>query len=181
LSGEIRLIDAVGSEKESPIFVFTIASPQRLQYSVANRMRSWMNCPRCRAAYLRVPHQHRDGPRTDRDSADGRRELARPGRRKLQESGEPRVLQGVRDLQARERALVLLEDVGLDGRDDVVRVLDPAAGGFGLLGEIVVGQDHVRLVAVEVVEHRLMALDGVVQYSSIDRPSSVPAKEATIG
>ena len=37
-------MEAVGSERESPIFVFTIASPQRLQYSVANRIRSWMNC-----------------------------------------------------------------------------------------------------------------------------------------
>ena len=39
--GDIRLIDAVGSEKLSPMPVFTIASPQALQKSVVTRMQSW--------------------------------------------------------------------------------------------------------------------------------------------
>src|SRR5438046_10129787 len=36
-------MDAVGSEKERPIPVLTIASPQVLQKSVVTRIRSWMN------------------------------------------------------------------------------------------------------------------------------------------
>src|SRR5438093_1438726 len=40
----MRLMEAVGSEKESPILVLTMASPQSLQKSVVRRIRSWMNC-----------------------------------------------------------------------------------------------------------------------------------------
>src|SRR5215471_5698352 len=152
----MRLMEAVGSENDSPILVFTIASPQRLQYSVVKRMRSWMNWGSSNVSSsiisgFRMSIAIVHGPTATAPTAVGNLAATSPSH----SSRKPRALQWIGDLQTRQRALVFLEDVRLDGRDDVIRVLDPTAGRLGLFGKIVVGEHHVGLVPIVVVEHRL--------------------------
>src|SRR5262249_38631215 len=61
----------------------------------------------------------------------------------------------LRDLHAREQALVVLEHVPIDRRYHVVRVLHVAADGLGFLGQVVERHHDVRLVALVVVQHRV--------------------------
>ncbi len=139
-------MDAVGSEKLRPILVLAMASPQSLQKSVD---------------HLRVAQQHRDGPGAHRDGAHrGRRRGLDEGLALLEEARQAGRAVGVGHLQLREIGLVL-EHVAFDRRHDVVRVLDLAAEGLGLLREVVVGQHDVGLVALVVVHHGADGLDRV--------------------
>ena len=54
----------------------------------------------------------------------------------------------------RQLRLVLVQDVLVDRRHDVVRELHAAPEGLRLLGQIVVRQDHVGLIPLVVVQHR---------------------------
>ena len=56
----------------------------------------------------------------------------------------------------------------IDRRHHVVRVFHPAPEGLGLLGQVVVGEHHVGLVALVVVHHGRDRRCGLVQYSSIE-------------
>ena len=67
--------------------------------------------------------------------------------------GQSRRGVGVGHGEPGEPALVVLQHVLVDGRHHVVGVLDVAAEGLRLLGQIVVGEDHVGLVALVVVQH----------------------------
>ena len=140
--GEIRLIDAVGSRRRARSSLHDgVAPPLAVvggeSHEVVDELRVLEGVEQ---HHLGIPHEHRDGPRPDRDGADRRRELGGDeALAQLEKSRQPRMLSRIGDLEARQRPLVLLEDVGLDRRHDVVRVLHAAAEGFRFFGEVVVG------------------------------------------
>ncbi len=111
--------------------------------------------------HLRIAKEHGDGPRPHRHRPHGR---GRSGFHErlalLEEAGQPRGGIGVGHLDLGQARLVF-QYVSLDRRHHVVGVLDLAPEGFGLLGEVVVGEHHVGLVALVVVHHGRDGLDRV--------------------
>ena len=157
-------MEAVGSEKLSPILVFAMASPQSLQKSVVSRITSWMNCGSSKVSSsiisgLRSSIAMVHGPTATAPMAAGGAALTRASHCS-RKPGSRAVLYGS-GISSLARSRLVLEHVRLDRGHHVVGVLDPAAEGFRLLGEVVVGEHHVRLVALVVVHHRGDGLGGV--------------------
>ena len=150
-------MEAVGSEKLSPILVFAMASPQSLQKSVASRMTSWMNCGSSKVSSsiisgLRSNIAMVQGPTATAPMAAGGAALTSAAHCS-RKPGSRAVLYGS-GITSLARLRLVLEHVRLDGRHDVVGVLHPAPERLRFLGEVVVGEHHVWLVALVVVHHR---------------------------